>query len=197
MLEDKNNKVYIIINDYGNDLDMNGNIYDDSDYDYFFGRKEVLSHYKEQKFECIQAFEKILAYAECESENVISLLLNAYYEACKVAEKLSKGRNNKYKMPREFHEWQNIISMRLEIVEKDFIKVIAVSSYEVGYEYSSLFASLGDCLYKMLNRLYDENLIEISKRGSIPYKKYKYRDKSKEIVEWRLDKDLNFMKTKR
>lgn len=36
MLEDKNNKVYIIINDYGNDFDNNGIIYSHSDYDYFF-----------------------------------------------------------------------------------------------------------------------------------------------------------------
>lgn len=114
-----------------------------------------------------------------------TLLLNAYYKACKVSENLAKERNKKYNMPREFHEWKNIITMRLEIAEKYLIKVIDISSSETGYEYDSLIVSLGDCLYKILNKLYDESLIEISLKGSIPHKKYKHEN----TIEWRLDLD--------
>lgn len=77
----KKNRVSIVINDFGASWD---------DWDYFIGKTKIASEYDSEKFECLDAKEKILVYAE--SDDVYTMLLKAYYEAAKICEKLASER---------------------------------------------------------------------------------------------------------
>ncbi len=177
----KKNRVSIVINDFGASWD---------DWDYFIGKTKIASEYDSEKFECLDAKEKILVYAE--SDDVYTMLLKVYYEAAKICEKLASERRKKYNQCHEFHEYGNIITMRLDIAENgpfpDDLSTIEVNSVEVGYDKSSLFSALAECFYKMLDNIIQKEQFFLSVTSrNVPFKKVKMN--CSEVIKWQLDSD--------
>lgn len=173
------NRVTIIINDFGCDW---------SDFPFDLDEVDCNQNYELEKFRCLDAKEKILVSAE--SDDVCVALLKVYYEAASVCERLANERNNKYKMCPEFHEFGNLITIRLERFEDNSLSngsmITEVNSFEIDFDKSSLFSALAESFYKMLNTVIcQEKSLLISKSKTIPYIKVKSNDY--ETMEWKLD----------
>lgn len=173
------NKVSIVINDFGAYWE---------DYSYFWGED---SKYDSKRFECLDAKEKILSYAE--SDNIYKALLKAYYNAASVCEKLANVRQIKYNQCREFHEYGNVITIRIDRFEDESLseckESIELYSSEIGYDKASLFGALAECFYKILdNIIQKEQLFSSVRNGIAPYKIVKVN--GCEAIEWQLDSYL-------